>query len=218
MQNPGVNLRLYALKLFLTLVVASILFQTVIGVYYARGLLPLIKVHLSWMYSDRRVLSFKLTEQGGEEAVIASSIITRSSPKGITQEISTEAGMYIRTFYIAPILVYSLFLTWPWVSVRKRLYGFLWPTLLLAAAQSFFIALMLGSRIALSAGISKGSLDGIIYNGMASGGIHFVAVIIFLLSIAPFHLHFLAPSAMIVGPNEPCPCGSGKKFKTCCGR
>ena len=21
-----------------------------------------------------------------------------------------------------------------------------------------------------------------------------------------------------VGPNEPCPCGSGKKYKKCCGR
>jgi hypothetical protein len=218
MQGQSVNLRSYALKLFLTLAVASVLFQTTIGVRYARGLLPLIKAHLSWMYSDRRVLSFRFTEHGGEEAVIASSIITRPSSKGIAHEISAEAGMYIRTFYIAPILVLSLFLTWPWIPIRKKIYGLLWPTLLLAAVQSFFISLMLGSRIALSSGISKGSLDSIIYNGLASGGIHFVAVIIFLLSIAPFHLHFLSPRATIVGPNEPCPCGSGKKFKKCCGR
>jgi hypothetical protein len=218
MQSPGINLPSYALKLFLTIAVASVLFQTVIGGYYARGLLPLIKAHLSWMYSDRRVLSFRFTEHRGEEAVIASSLITRTSPKGIAQEISTETGMHIRTFYIAPILVYSLFLTWPWVRARKKLYGLLWPTLLLATVQSFFMALMLGSRIALSSGISKGSFDGIIYHGMASGGLHFVAVILFLLSVAPFHLHLLAPRATIVGPNEPCPCGSGKKFKKCCGR
>jgi len=28
-------------------------------------------------------------------------------------------------------------------------------------------------------------------------------------------LHRVAPS---VGRNDPCPCGSGKKFKKCCGR
>lgn len=218
MQNPDIKLRAYALKLFLVLAVASVLFQTFLGSYYVRALLPMIKVHLSWMYSDRRVLSFRFAEHGGEEAVIASSVITRPS-KGITREISTEAGMYVRTFYIAPILVYSFFLTWPWVRIRKKLYGLLWPTLLLATVQSFFIALMLGSRIALSSGeFSKGSLDSLIYNGMASGGIHFVAVITFLLSIAPFHFHLLAPAAKIVGQNDPCPCGSDKKFKKCCGR
>ena len=26
------------------------------------------------------------------------------------------------------------------------------------------------------------------------------------------------PADMKVGRNEPCPCGSGKKFKNCCGR
>ena len=26
-----------------------------------------------------------------------------------------------------------------------------------------------------------------------------------------------APRAVKVGPNEPCPCGSGKKYKKCCG-
>jgi uncharacterized protein YecA (UPF0149 family) len=27
----------------------------------------------------------------------------------------------------------------------------------------------------------------------------------------------VAPSAAKVGRNDPCPCGSGKKFKKCCG-
>ncbi len=26
------------------------------------------------------------------------------------------------------------------------------------------------------------------------------------------------PAAHKVGRNDPCPCGSGKKFKNCCGR
>jgi len=220
MQIPIINLRLYALKLFLVLAVASVLFQTVIGAYYVRGLLPLIKAHIAWMYSDRRILSFEFTEHGGEEAIVASSVITRPSSKGIefTRTINTEGGMYIRTFYIAPILLYSLFLTWPWIPFRRKIYGLFWPTFLLAVVQSFFIALMLGSRIALSDGISQGVFDSLIYNGLASGGLQFVAVILFLLSIAPFHLHLLGSCVTKVNPNAPCPCGSGKKFKKCCGR
>ena len=26
-----------------------------------------------------------------------------------------------------------------------------------------------------------------------------------------------APAKKKIGPNEPCPCGSGKKYKLCCG-
>lgn len=34
------------------------------------------------------------------------------------------------------------------------------------------------------------------------------------------HIRYLMPvsRAAKVGRNDPCPCGSGKKFKKCCGR
>jgi len=32
------------------------------------------------------------------------------------------------------------------------------------------------------------------------------------------HLAEVAPKAKKIGPNDPCPCGSGKKYKKCCGR
>jgi hypothetical protein len=220
MQIPPINLRIYALKLCLALIVASVLFHTLIGAYYVRGLLPLIKLHLAVLYPDRRVVSFRFTEHKGEEAVIASARVTHPSPKGahVTRRTTTQVGMYTKTLSIAPILVYGLFLTWPWVPFRRRLYGLWWPTVLLAMVDSCAIALMLGSRIALSVGVCRGAVDSLMYNALARGGLQFVAVIVFLLSIAPFHLHLRAPRAPVPPPNAPCPCGSGKKFKKCCGR
>ena len=38
------------------------------------------------------------------------------------------------------------------------------------------------------------------------------------VSVAPVSVQDVAPRHDVVGRNDPCPCGSGKKYKKCCGR
>jgi preprotein translocase subunit SecA len=42
--------------------------------------------------------------------------------------------------------------------------------------------------------------------------------LIFNLSNEEEHAHEPAKSARVAGRNDPCPCGSGKKYKKCCGK
>ncbi|MBN2059542.1 MAG: SEC-C domain-containing protein [Deltaproteobacteria bacterium] len=54
------------------------------------------------------------------------------------------------------------------------------------------------------------------YHFLNRGGRQFLALLIFLISIAPFHLKKPFIPIKSVGRNDPCTCGSGKKYKKCC--
>ncbi len=56
------------------------------------------------------------------------------------------------------------------------------------------------------------------YSFLTTGGRQFFGILVFLLAIAPFHLIRMKPQGKNVQPNDPCPCGSGLKYKKCCGR
>lgn len=131
-----------------------------------------------------------------------------------------KAGIVARALYISPLILYSLLLAWPGLSIRERLKTFLISIPLLIASQLIDIPFDIISRIEKPWGVhSPVEKFREFWNYLLNnGGRQFLAVIVFLISMASVRL--IRPSRVKtpVGRNDPCPCGSGKKFKKCCGK
>ena len=49
-----------------------------------------------------------------------------------------------------------------------------------------------------------------------NGGRQFLSLLVVIVSVAPFHLSIPYITKSSISRNDPCPCGSGKKYKDCC--
>jgi hypothetical protein len=121
---------------------------------------------------------------------------------------------------VVAIIVFSLLVSWPGISLRQRFFAFLLslPLIFLIAIVDIPILFICSIKMILSDDTVGGQMSSFWRHFMNNGGRQFLAVIAFAVAIAPFYLKGAGalPSAVKVGRNDPCPCGSGKKYKHCC--
>lgn len=122
---------------------------------------------------------------------------------------------------IHPILVLSVLLAWPTVPWKKK-GGLVFLSLpFILAAELLDIPLHILWKVengipleTLSAGLVK--FWGHVLN---NGGKQFLSLVAVFVSLGAYTLFYRRrekEAGVPVGRNDPCPCGSGKKYKNCC--
>jgi len=53
-------------------------------------------------------------------------------------------------------------------------------------------------------------------NFFSNGGRQFLGLLVALATVGIISLMRIPRVSGKIGPNDPCPCGSGKKYKNCC--
>jgi len=192
------------------------------GSIYARMLLPVFACEIELFHPEYKVLSYG-TEQTRAEGdsiyytvKITRAIITRSGVPlyDKTVKLNTVASV----LYIQPIIVLSLLLSWPGFTLKERGWGVLISLPLMLAAASIDIPVFFISQI--EQGFPVGSLSEqiriMLNNVLSNGGRQFLALLVVLMTVGLITLMKSPRVDLHIAPNDPCPCGSGKKYKQCC--
>jgi len=130
--------------------------------------------------------------------------------------------------FVTLIIYYSLLFAWPGLAARKKLIA------LAAALPILILFILIDIPVTIISSIDLATIQKLrgipladslprkiilfLSHFINNGGRQFFAVALFILTVLPFHYRpsILKPST--AGPLDPCPCGSGKKFKNCCGK
>lgn len=211
------------LRFLLRLILAFLFWSLVsyiFGPSYIRLFLPLFSYEIKTIHPEYSIKEFSLNDRKQimyQVQVFREGVDDKGRTLGGSE---ARAGILGRTMYISPIILFSLLLAWPGLSIKERLKAFLISIPLLIGTQLIDIPIQIINRV--EAPWPVHSLGGHIrvfwINLLNNGGRQFLAIIAFLISIASVRLIFPSNIKAPVGRNDPCPCGSGKKFKKCCGK
>jgi len=211
------------MRFLLRLVLAFLFWSLVsylLGPSYIRLFMPVFSWEIKAVHPEYNIKEFYLSDQMQimyQVQVYRVGVDVKGRRVGGTE---ARAGILGRAMYIPPIIVFSLLVAWPGLSVRERLRAFIVAVFLLIATELVDIPVQIINRVEAAWPVQGlgGHLRVFWINLINNGGRQFLAVVVFLLSIASVRLIFPARIKDPVGRNDPCPCGSGKKFKKCCGR
>jgi hypothetical protein len=201
-------------------------FTLLLAVFYAAGplfarlLLPVMEAEMRFLKPSYRIelafagrdrieyridVPFPWTDQSGKRQ------------DGVTKEGRLPAS----NVSIHPILVLSVLLAWPTVPWRKKGNLILLSLPVILAVELLDLPLHILWRA--ESGIPLETLSaGIVRfwgHVLSNGGKQFLSLAAVFLSLGAYVLFEKRKGAAVrvtVGRNDPCPCGSGKKFKNCC--
>ena len=128
-------------------------------------------------------------------------------------------GINIYTIYIQPIIIFSLILAWPALSIKDRFKAALISIPLQFAILLInipFYVITLHEKNVNFVNYHPGFIRILWFQFLNMGGQQFMAILAFMVSIAPFYLIKPQTADSRAGRSDPCPCGSGKKYKDCC--
>ncbi|HPQ44144.1 MAG TPA: SEC-C domain-containing protein [Syntrophales bacterium] len=215
------GIRGFIIRFLSAFVLVSALFY-LFGSVYARILLPIFAFEIELVHPEYEILSYGMEEVQNEgESIyyvikIKREIVNKIGVPlyGTTVRLTTVAS----ALYIQPIIIFSLLLSWPVLSIRDRGRGLVAAIPLTIAAASIDIPVFFICRI--EKGFPVSSLSGQIRLMMdtffSNGGRQFLALLVVLVTIGLIQMTKPPRISPDTGPNNPCPCGSGKKYKHCC--
>jgi hypothetical protein len=130
-----------------------------------------------------------------------------------------KGAFYGSVLYIYPIIIFSLILSWSVLPVKDRLKALMITVVLLMVVElmDVFVNVLWARENYYVVMTLSGKVHKFIYHMLHNGGRQFLSLMVFFLSIAPFHLRLAFGPSQLVDRNDPCPCGSGRKYKKCCG-
>jgi hypothetical protein len=220
------------LRMAILLVPAAVLTGTVFffaGSHFTEAILPVTYRIVTFLQPKYEFREFRLAKDVQPETITFTLVVRRSLGAGsVVQGLPISGNILTSGIYVISIITLSLLLAWPFLSFRRKLAALLLSLPLLLIAELFDIPLRIIEVIETQSRfiIHVVGNDTLMYHiemffclFLNMGGRQILAILIFLLSIAPFHLKArLIQLHGTVGVNDPCPCGSGRKFKKCCGR
>jgi len=196
-------------------------FFYVAGNLYAKMLLPVFAYQIEFLKPEYEVRSFGIENINKVNEIYYVVKINRLVPNlqgvyryGKEVKIATVASV----LYIPPIIVFSLVLSWTGLSIRERLKSALISMFFLVVIASVDLPILLISRIEKGFGLesASGQVSIFMYHFLGNGGRQFFAVLGFFMSIGFLSIFRYSKMIPHAGRNDPCPCGSGKKYKNCC--
>jgi len=210
---------------FIILLVPSFLFVALIfylfGSYYLKFFMPLFSYEIRQVCPEYEILSFNIGELKKSQRIMYEVIIHRTyiDKQGKTRINRKISGNILASaVYIHPLIIYSLLLAWPVLSIKEKLKSLIISIPLLIIIELIDIPIHLINEMETFSAVDSLSerFRLFYFSFLNRGGRQFLALLVFLISIAPFHLNRSFISEASIGRNDPCPCGSGKKFKKCC--
>ena len=203
------------------------------GSRFTEAILPVTKRIITFLHPEYDFREFKLSNEARSKAFTFLVNVQIKPGGGMIvfdniQRFPFYGRMLESTLYVMPLITFSLLFAWPFLSVYKKLAAVIISLPFLLFFELFDISLFVIGNIETKSRsiIHVAGTDTLLYHistfcvsFLGNGGRQFIAILVFLLAIAPFHLKARAlPLGGTVRGNDPCPCGSGKKFKKCCGR
>jgi hypothetical protein len=192
-----------------------------LGSVYARMLLPVFAFEMALFHPEYEVLSYNVEEnqiKGNKIYYTFKSVRPIINKAGVPQDNNAELNMLASNLYIQPIIVFSLLLSWPALSLKERGWGFLISVPLMIVAASIDIPVCFISQIdsAFPIGSLSEQIRIMLSNFFNNGGRQFLALLVALAAVGLISIMRIPHVSAKIGPNDPCPCGSGKKYKRCC--
>ncbi|TFG92822.1 MAG: SEC-C domain-containing protein [Syntrophobacterales bacterium] len=221
MNKPTISIRGFMVRFLPALLLVSALFY-MFGSIYARVLLPVFAFEIELFHPEYEILSYGMEENQNEGNKIYYTIkITRPifNKRGVPlYDKQVRLDTVASVLYIQPIIVFSLLLAWPALTFTERGWGLLTSVPLMLAAASIDIPVFFIYTI--ESGFPVGSLSEqiriMLNNFFSNGGRQFLALLVVLVTVGLISIMKNPRVSSEMGPNDLCPCGSGKKYKKCC--
>jgi hypothetical protein len=195
------------------------------------AMLPAAKRIVACLHPDYDIHEIRIERDIKPERVVFTAI--KDTPGGGTMFVNSVRGLpftgyfTVNSGYTLPMIAFALLIAWPYLPFPRKLTVIPLMFLLLVVIWLFDISLCViggiesGSRRIIDVAGShtlQQRLEAFGYSFLITGGRQFLGILAFCLAVAPFHLIRGKSHNNNVQPNDPCPCGSGRKFRKCCGR
>jgi hypothetical protein len=219
-----------------------LVFFSQFGPYYFRLFEGIFRHEIEILYPLFKVSSLQAETYEGQQMISLSirlkeNIILPDGTVLHTKDRPYTSKTIAVNEYLHPILIISILAAWPGIAFRDRFKVLLFVLPFLVIVEMLDVPLVLATRSdeTVSANLLRDPQAG---KGFASywvaflhtGGRAALSILAIGLAFAFFYLRQFwrsatpealppaaAPARAKVGRNEPCPCGSGKKYKNCCG-
>ena len=221
-KNPSSSVLKFGVRFIPVFLLVTSLYY-VAGPLYVRILLPLFAFEIEMVHAEYEVLSFGIEnlDEGAHIYYVIKIKRPIANKLGIPVYNKTvKLNIVASALYIQPIIIFSLLFSWPGLSLRERLKAALISVPFLIATASIDIPSFLVSRIEKSFPVDSLSeqIRIILHNFFSNGGRQFLALLVVLITIGLIRIMRTSPAISDTGRNDLCPCGSGKKYKRCCGK
>jgi hypothetical protein len=214
------GIRGFIVRIIPTLLLVSALFYG-LGSVYARMFLPVFAFEMALFHPEYKIVSYGTEEnqiKGNSIYFTFKSVRPIINKAGVPQHNNAEIPMFASVLYIQPIIVFSLLLSWPALSLKERGWGLLISVPLMIAATLIDIPIYFIARIdgAFPAGSLSEQIRIMLNYFFDNGGRQFLALLVALATVGLISIMRIPRVNPKTGSNDPCPCGSGKKYKYCC--
>ena len=195
--------------------------------YITVRLVPVFAHIIKRAYPENELVSIRTTGRGGKTSINYTMKIHKHI-EGIDIPLVDylNSSVYASFQFVTLIIYYSLLISWPSLSPGKKIKAFFLSFPFLLLFVSIDIPVTIVSSIELEC---KRRLQGIpmvatfsrsvlifLSHFFNNGGRQFFAVMLFAFTVIPFRFRSSSPKPLTLSRNDPCPCGSGKKYKNCC--
>ncbi len=228
---------------FVSYVILLLLFSQ-FGQYYLKPFEGVFRWEIDFFFPQFKVSSLQIEDYGGQQMVSLTVRLTENVIKHDGTVLHTVGRPYTsKTIavneYLHPIIILAILAAWPAITLRDRfkVLFLVLPFLLIVEMLDIPLVLATRSDEAMRANLLNDPSAG---TGLASYWVAFMhtggraALSILAIGLA-FGCLYLGRSrqkktpasapptkgeplrAAKVGRNDPCPCGSGRKYKNCCG-
>jgi hypothetical protein len=219
-KKTATGIRGFILRIIPALLLVSALFYG-LGSVYARMFLPVFAFEMALFHPEYEILSYGTEENrtmGNSIYYTFKSIRPIINVAGVPKYLNAKIKMLTSVLYIQPIIVFSLLLSWPALSLKERGWGLLISIPLIIAAASIDIPVYFISEIdsAFPTGSLSEQMRIMLNNIFDNGGRQFLALLVALATVGLISIMRIPHVNAKIGPKDPCPCGSGKKYKHCC--
>ncbi len=225
--KKSINLKGFLIR-FLPVCLFFIVFFYAVSPFYVRLFLPLFKKQLEFMHPEYEVLTYEIIKL--RQINYLRFTIKVNKPMAHGDDADKHRNIVrlkgqASSLCVAPVLILSLLLSWPPLSLRQRLYGILLsvPLIIIVSCLDYPLIFISHIESVYSNNAAANGIRRIWAHLLNNGGRQFLSLTAFLICVAPAHLKLETPTFpgtkatdKKIGRNDPCPCGSGKKYKNCC--
>ncbi|HQH74641.1 MAG TPA: SEC-C domain-containing protein, partial [bacterium] len=217
-----------AVILFISAAVSGFILSLT-GIEITEGMLPMANRIITGLHSNYTIHEIRIDRNTHPERVIFTAI--KDTPGGGMVFVNSVRGLpftgyfTVNSGYMLPMIAFAFLFAWPYLPFYKKITAIPIMVPLILVIWLFDIVICViggiesGSRSIINVGTLtfQERIEGFLYSFIITGGRQFLGIVVFLTSITPLHLFRAKPRKNIVHPNDPCPCGSGRKYKKCCG-
>jgi len=210
----------FTIRLVVSFLIVSF-FCLFFGRIYIKTILPLISLQVKFLHPEYN-LNCKIDSKGSVREIETDLTIHRrhtDEDGNLGTERDVKFSLYASSLFTHPIIVFSFLLAWSFDSSFKKIKTFLIaiPLMLIVVLIDIPINIINTAEHGIINNSFMGKVREFADHFFLNGGRQFFSLLVVFLSIKISSAKKPKTELVKISRNAPCPCGSGKKFKHCCG-